>query len=145
MSALILQRWTSRLENWALYVTSGNMQHSPGVSSIYRSNGYRFDFTPRNPAPLIGDASDVDALIVQLSDAHRDALKATFIWTGTVADRAATLRIHPNTLRDRTIAACYRLEDLDKARRRASERVRSSACVAQIDAGATSPKRGVST
>jgi hypothetical protein len=116
VNPVLLEAWRSRLENWALWVTCGTSQTSAGVSSIYRSNGYRFDFTTRPPAPLIGDASDVDALILRLADVHRDALRATYVWTGSIQLKARQLGVCVDTLRNRTIAATWKLDDLDRKR-----------------------------
>jgi hypothetical protein len=117
MSA-ILERWHARLENWALFLTSGTAHASAGVSSIYK--GGRITFETLRPAPLIGDASDVDPLVHRLEDAHRRALVAEFVWTGAAIDRAAALGCHVDTLRNRVQAACFRLDDLEQTRRQSS-------------------------
>ena len=76
------------------------------------------------PLPLIGEASDVDRLVCRLDANHQRALVATFIWTGTVAERAESLGVHPDTLRARTRAAIFRLDDLEQARREHARRTR---------------------
>jgi hypothetical protein len=126
------------LGNWALWLARGSSSHSPGVSTIYRSNGYRFDFSNRTPPPLIGDASDVDSLVLQLSDTHRQALKAHYLWTGPMALRAKTLGCHPSTLTNRVRAATFALDDLDQARRKRTPPAQNRAGGAQTVAdGAT--------
>ena len=117
MSSPILVRWESRLENWAAWTISGSSQFSAGVSGIYKGlDRYRAEYV--GPRPLIGDATDVDALIHRLSDEHRRALVARYVWTGTTQDRARSLGCHVDTLRDRTRAALFRLDDLEQARKR---------------------------
>jgi hypothetical protein len=70
------------------------------------------------PVPLIGEASDTDRLIGRLTAAQQDAIRASFIWSGTVADRARALGVCADTMRDRVRAACFRLDDLYQAKRR---------------------------
>jgi hypothetical protein len=115
LSLAVLERWERRLQNWSLWCVRGSSTSSH-ISGIYRGDDrFRGDYV--GPQPLAGDALDVDGLVARLDEKHGDALRAAYIWTGTVAMCAADLRIHPNTLRARVIAAKFRLEDLDQARR----------------------------
>ena len=65
----------------------------------------------------MGERLHTDSLILKLSDEHRTALRATFICTGSLADRDATLGVHVSTLENRTRQAIYRLDDLYEARK----------------------------
>jgi hypothetical protein len=119
-------KWHAKLENWALWLVAGGPKGSPGVSSIYRGpDRFRADYV--GPRALVGDASDVDSLVVRLKQDHQNALRAWFVWTGSTQDRAASLGCHVDTLRDRVRAACFRLDDLHQAQRRPSSPARQSA------------------
>ena len=113
MSELIQMRWHRKLENWALWYAGGE---SKGVGSAY--DGTWGDGAPRPPQPLVGEAIDTDQLVNLLPDPQFIAVRACYVWTvGTLADRAAELGIHRDTLSDRITAARYRLEDLSEQRK----------------------------
>ncbi len=118
----IEEMWTRRLANWALWHLSGN---SPTMTSAY--DGWDFFAPPRPPQPLVGEASDTEALIVKLPLELQKAITAKFVWSvpETMAERARILGIHPNTLTDRVKAAIFRLDDLDQAKRLAMRKMKS--------------------
>jgi hypothetical protein len=108
----VLDRWERRLQNWALWCVSGSHRpRSAGVSSAYSSTHWRDDqLSP--PPPLVGEALDTDRLVHRLPHHLLGACVASYIWTGTLADRARSLGCHVNTMRNRTTQAMYRLDDL---------------------------------
>jgi hypothetical protein len=122
VSQLVQQRWDAKLVNWALWIVG----QSSGVSAPDRE---WWNHPPRPPQPLVGEALDTDELLSALASEdirqgldRYQAVRAWYVWTGSVSERAASLRIHPDTLLDRVRAARYRLEDLDQARRRDATR-----------------------
>lgn len=125
----VQERWDAKLVNWALWVVSGEPR---GKCSIldFGSARYRFDFRTRPPQPLIGEALDTDRLIAIVRDENPEqhlAIRAWYVWTGTQADRCATLKVPYTTWRDRVIAARFRLEELAILRRRTVARPRQLA------------------
>lgn len=108
----VLRRWDERLANWALWFAGAD---SLGGGSAY--DGEFGDTAPRPPPPLVGIALDTDMLVRQLSISHFEAVKAVYVWTGTMLERAQFLGIHPDTLTDRCTAAKWQLEDMDQKRR----------------------------
>jgi hypothetical protein len=75
---------------------------------------------PRPPQPLIGEAKDTDDLLQMIAADNPDqylAVRAWYVWSGTQAARAATLKVPYNTWRDRVISARYRLDELAILRR----------------------------
>lgn len=127
MSQTIQDRWDKRLSNWSLWIVSGG-----GASNASPYPAYR-DYIPERgwwyagsgaPQAIVGEALDVDAVLVMLQgEGERGmelymAVRAVYVWTGSLPDRATALGIHPDTLRDRVTAARYRLDDLDLQRRR---------------------------
>lgn len=123
MSTLVQRRWDGKLTNWALWVCSSAQI---GVSAPDRE---WWNHPPRPPQPLVGEALDTDELLQALAseDMRRrldryQAVRAWYVWTGTLTERAHSLRIHPGTLTDRVVAARYRLDELDCERRRGATR-----------------------
>lgn len=126
MSELIQARWHRKLENWALWYAGGE---SRGVSSAYgasSSAGWKWwEHPPRQATPLVGEAVDTDqlvAIVAHDNPGQFSAIRAWYVWSGTVEQRATDLGIHRDTLRDRIVAARYRLDDLDQQRRRGAIR-----------------------
>lgn len=118
MSQFVQDKWNRKLENWALWTVSGS---SRGRASFLDFGSSRHWADVLKPQPLIGEALDVDRLLHRLCLEHADryaAVRAWYVWTGSLASRAQTLGIHPDTLRDRVRAARYRLEELEIIRRR---------------------------
>lgn len=127
MSQLVQLRWDRKLQNWALWIVGQSNASTGGPSREW------WDAPPRPPQPLVGEALDTDALITRLSYERKDgdpsyganlyeAIRAWYVWTGNIGERAAALKIHHDTLHDRVRAARYRLEDLDQIRRRDATR-----------------------
>lgn len=119
MSQLVQLRWDMKLTNWALWVVARDQANST-VSAPDRE---WWNHPPRPPQPLIGEAKDVDDLlqIIAADNAVQYlAVRAWYVWSGTQAERAATLKVPYNTWRDRVVAARYRLDDLDLLRRAAT-------------------------
>lgn len=115
MSDRILEHWHIKLMNWTYYQLGGN---AGGISSAY--DGDWGMCAPRLPVPLVGEALDTDDLVQKLSDEHRQAIIAVYLWTvpEKQEDKAKVLGLHPNSLRERIKQASYRLDELDHARRR---------------------------
>jgi hypothetical protein len=112
-------KWDERLENWAAWVLGSDQQGGAArISSIYAPAKIRSGFESRPPPPLVGMANDTDDLVAQLCREHFMAVRAWYVWTGSVEIRAADLGCHPNTLRDRVRAAKDRLDVLDQERQR---------------------------
>lgn len=114
----VLQRWHERLTNWALWVVGSNAM---GYGSA--CDGEHSEGAPRPPPPLVGEALDTDTLVYKLADEQREAIRATYVWTGPVHERAAALGVHANVMRDRVLAAKFRLEELRQERRAAMMRM----------------------
>ena len=120
MSERIQARWHDKLENWALWY----------AGSESRRGGSAYDGewgvgAPRPPQPLVGEAVDTDQLVSIISRENPGqfvAIRAWYVWTGTLEQRAHDLGIHRDTLRDRVVAARYRLDELDQERRRGAIR-----------------------
>lgn len=120
MSEIVQTRWDKRLTNWALWmVGGGDTGRSTSPYPAYRDHVQtrgRFESGTPMPRPLVGEALDTDVLVVRLAQINFDqyqAIRAWYVWTGSIADRARTLGIHPDTLTDRVTAARYKLEDLE--------------------------------
>lgn len=123
MSALVMERWNARLENWALWLVAHTARASGSPYPAYRlfRARSRGDSAPARPCALVGAALDTDRLVVELareSPARAEAVRVWYVWTGTYAERAAAIGVHPDTLRDRVVAACHRLEELSLLRAR---------------------------
>ena len=102
MSQMVQERWDAKLANWALWIIGGD---SKGVGMPDRE---WWNYPPRPPQPLIGEARDTDALvqIVAIENPLQHlAIRAWYVWTGTQAERATALGVPYNTWRDRVIAA----------------------------------------
>lgn len=126
MSQLVQERWDRKLQNWALWLVSGGVSGKSSPYPAYRDHvpSRRWWMASPMPQPMVGDALDTEALICKLAAEGRtgaeqfEALRAWYVWSGNLADRAAVLKIHPDTLTDRVTAARYRLNDLEGLRRR---------------------------
>jgi len=123
MSSLVQERWDLKLVNWALWVCSSA---AVGVSAPDRE---WWNHPPRPPQPLVGEALDTDELLQVLASEdilrgldRYQAVRAWYVWTGSLIERAASLKIHRDTLADRVYAARFRLDELDLLRRRDSIR-----------------------
>lgn len=103
----VLARWHERLTNWALWQAGVD---SRGMGSAY--DGDWGEGAPRDPPPLIGEAFDTDQLVKRLSLTHFQSVRAVYVWTGTMEERAAYIGIHPDTLTDRCTAAKFALDDM---------------------------------
>src|SRR5580765_3259102 len=116
MSA-ILERWSTRLVNWALWEVGGSGR-SIGVTNFDR---LWWESPPRPPIPLIGDAHDVDRLLHRLHDCdpagrlQYEAVRIRFLWTGSEELKAQQAGIPDRTLRDRVFIAIHRLDDLEQS------------------------------
>jgi hypothetical protein len=124
MSNLMQDRWDSKLVNWALWVCSAG---AVGVSAPDRE---WWNHPPRQPQPLVGEALDTDALLQTLASEdishgldRYQAVRAWYVWTGSLFEKAASLKINRDTLADRVYAARFRLDELDLLRRRDSIRL----------------------
>jgi len=130
---VVQRRWDARLDNWALWQVSGAAGPPSSPFPAYRlfaSSRHWSERANARPQPLVGDALDTDRLVVELareSPERYSAVRAWYVWTGSLADRAAALRIHPDTLHDRVVAARYRLDDLALLRR--GNAIRARMCV----------------
>lgn len=116
-------RWDAKLVNWALWQVSGSSSSSGSPFPAYRLFSVRHwtECVNARPQPLVGEALDTDRLVAVLareSPERYSAVRAWYVWTGTLAERAAALRIHSDTLHDRVVAARYRLDELHLLRRR---------------------------
>ena len=98
--------WDARLENWALW----RMGAGTGIGAA-TDGTWGGEFT-RPPPPLVGEAVDTDRLVVKLELRLQDALRARYIWTGTMEERASDLGIHRNTLANQVEEAKGALEGL---------------------------------
>lgn len=124
MSSLVQERWDAKLENWALWVCN------PARVGRSAPDPKWWNYPPRPPQPLVGEALDTDELLQSLAgeDVRQSldryqAVRAWYVWTGSLLEKAATLRIHRDTLADRVYAARFRLDELDLLRRRDSIRL----------------------
>jgi hypothetical protein len=126
MSYLVQERWHRKLENWALWATSGTVATSspyPAYRMHLPERAWLNHFD-RPPQPLVGEALDVDALLTimqgegEIGYKRFVAVRAVYVWTGNLYERAEALHIDPDTLSDRVKAARYRLEDLNEQRKR---------------------------
>lgn len=110
----VLAYWHDKLTNWAYWKVSGG--GFAGISGAYNDDWMH---APRLPCPLVGEALDTDDLVMRLPTEQRSAITAVYLWTvpETLEARAAVLRIHPGTLRERVRQAKFRLDDLDHQRR----------------------------
>lgn len=106
LSRLRSQWWDTRLENWALWKAGSGSGVGCATDGTYGG-----DFT-RPPNPLVGEAMDDDRLIVQLEPRLQEALRARYVWNGTIEERAADLGVHRNTLTNRVEEAKGVLEGL---------------------------------
>lgn len=92
--------WDRKLDNWALWRKGANAVGSSAADGTYGGDN------TRPPPPLIGEAFDVDRLVQQLPNDEQRAIEAVYVWSvGTLEERAALLRVHRNTLRNRVDAA----------------------------------------
>jgi hypothetical protein len=111
---------TSVLENWAAWLIGGSGVRMGGVSRIYRlapaTTRARADTTF---VVIVGDAIDVNDLVVRLTQIHQRALVINYCWSGSLVYRAHEAGLWPSTLRDRIEAVKKRLQELDEARRHA--------------------------
>jgi hypothetical protein len=119
MSA-ILDRWTNRLVNWALWEVSGSSR-SVGIANY---DGRWWDAPPRQTIALVGDAYDVDRLLHRLyrldltGKLQYEAVRIHYLWTGSEDMKAHQSGIPERTLRDRVFIAKYRLDDLEQRAKR---------------------------
>lgn len=111
MSRLLQERWDRKLVNWALWKVGQSKESHHGAPGDW------WNCPPRPPQPLVGEALDTDDLVRELPDEQQEALTAWYVWTGDLQDRALFLGIHRDTLRDRVVAARWRLDTLDQTRR----------------------------
>lgn len=124
MSQPIQAKWHARLENWALWLVSG--QGKRGKSSMLDFGSTRHWSDILEPQPMLGPALDTDDLLAKMRYGDEDdrnrykAVKAWYTWAGSPRDWAIKLDIHVDTLHDRVRSARYRLDDLDLLRRRSA-------------------------
>lgn len=120
-----MEEWERRLQDWGVYRASQG-KGSCAISSAY--DGMFGDGAPRPPLPPLGEVNDTDSLVVKLADELQKTLIVKYVWTvvpDTEEARAAALRIHVNTLRERVKQAKFRLDDLDHARKASIRRFQS--------------------
>lgn len=109
----VLERWNRKLRNWALWYAGS--QSTAGGSAYDENFG---GAQTRPPPPLVGEAVDTDALVIQLTHDHIAAVRAYYVWSGALTENAVELGITLDCLSDRVTAAKFRLEHLDQLRRR---------------------------
>lgn len=110
--------WDGRLDNWALWTMGAD---SCGLGSA--TDGTWGGDCVRPPQPLVGEALDTNALIIELPSEQHTAVRAWYVWVGTFEDRARILGIHRNTLRNRVDAAKAGLDAMWWAKNDARRRV----------------------
>jgi hypothetical protein len=111
-----IDRWDRKCSNWALWAVSGSRTSTSNMFRVAR--GWN-EGAPANPPALVGEAFDVDSLIVKLSREQHQAIVVWYTWTGTLKLRAVQACVLESTLRDRRRAAIFKLDDLNEARKRA--------------------------
>ena len=117
MASPLEERWELRLQTWAEYLDQREWGGKVKISSAYSlvgKGGYGDD----DGVPLhVGDALNTNALVVQLPDHLRTAVRVWYLKPGTVGKKAADLGIHRDTLTNRVVGAKHKLEDLLLRRR----------------------------
>lgn len=126
------RKWEPKLQNWALWAVRNSSaprdDDEPSRGDPVGPSAYNRleneDTRPRQganlwndgdapPPPIEVDALDTDMRIAFLSEEHRDALRAWYVWSGSLELNAQQLGCHVNTLRNRRAAAIVELERLD--------------------------------
>jgi hypothetical protein len=120
------KRWHQRFGDWGEWFEGGGKVRIPLNDAPKRQHILGDDVPDARFARLYeptrieiadGEASDTNRLIRSLTDPLQRAVEATYRWSGTVESRAAELRVHANTLRNRVALAMFECEQIWQSQR----------------------------